>query len=326
MKLLAKTRIGLGVLRARLLQRRIPLFVGWQLTARCNLRCRYCDLWKKRGRELTTEQVLSGIDQLAALGTKVVALSGGEPLLRDDLPQIIEHCHAHGITIRIHTNGHNLQRIAEQLSKVHAVVLSLDGPEVINDKIRGKGSYQETIEAAELARKHGTKVLLNATLTAANVSHVEGIIREAEGLNAPITFQPVIKKNPEWMDIDHLKPEDVQLGKAIGRLIWHKKQKGSIVGNSLVSLHAFLGDYSHWKGNSALGRMYIHISYDGRLYASCRQVGTGDELNIHHIPIKDAFARLPLPTSTEPHSALEVEMSLIYNLNPRALLNAALKF
>ena len=312
-----KMRAALSLLTSRLLGSRIPLFVGWQLTARCNLRCSYCNIWENPG-ELSTDEILKGIDQLRDLGTAIIAFTGGEPLLRDDIPEILERTYRRGILSRLHTNGYYLPKIVKHLHKLHAVVLSLDGPREVHDAIRGKGSYDRVVEAAELAKGVGVKVLLTAVLSSGNVDSVDALVKEAEMLGARMTFQPVIQKNEEWMSVDHLRPGEQDYRQAFKRIMWHK-ERGAPVGNSMASLRAFLG--KKMDGASALGRVYINISYDGRVYASSSQVGDAAP-NLRDTPLEDIIPHLKLPAE-QPHCTLAAEMNSLYNLDPRSVLNAA---
>ena len=74
---------SLPILKARFLKRKIPLFVGWELTNRCNLKCRYCGVAHAvRGGELDTQRILLMVDGLKLLGTRFISFTGGEPLLQ----------------------------------------------------------------------------------------------------------------------------------------------------------------------------------------------------------------------------------------------------
>ena len=256
----------------------------------------------------------------------MVALSGGEPLIRKDIPHILEHCQERRIAVRVHTNGYFIRRIEHQLGMVHAIVLSLDGPESIHDAVRGTGAYRKTLEAAELARRGGTKVLFNATLTSTSVACVDEVIEITRRHHAKVTFQPVVKKNGEWMDVDHLKPTREQLDHAIARIQSHRSQRGSVVANSHASLLAFRADSRPRGMDSAPGRIYAHISYDGKLYASCSQMGEVAAPSLREMSVREALERLHLPVAAGPDSALEGEMDRLYYLDPEAILNAAISF
>jgi len=86
-------------------KKRFPLAVGWNITYRCNLQCKYCGWWENRASELNTKDIIGLIKELAFLGTKFISFSGGEPLLREDLGDIIDFCKMKGIYVSINSNG-----------------------------------------------------------------------------------------------------------------------------------------------------------------------------------------------------------------------------
>lgn len=71
-----KLSVALSFLQARFFKKKLPLLVGWSVTGRCNRDCLYCNV-KTLGKELSAEEALKVIDQLAAAGTKLVQLTGG---------------------------------------------------------------------------------------------------------------------------------------------------------------------------------------------------------------------------------------------------------
>src|SRR5215470_17559489 len=77
---------------------------------RCNLSCAYCNEYDNYSSPVPTSEVFRRIDRLAALGTGVVTLSGGEPLLHPDLDEIIRHIRGHGLIATVITNGYLLSR------------------------------------------------------------------------------------------------------------------------------------------------------------------------------------------------------------------------
>jgi MoaA/NifB/PqqE/SkfB family radical SAM enzyme len=111
---------------------RTPRLVGWGITNRCNLSCPHCYSSASRARqdELTTEECLNLLDSLARMGTKRIGWTGGEPLLRVDLEDLIDRCARLGIESGITTNGVPLTpRRAESLraAGLGIVQISLDG-------------------------------------------------------------------------------------------------------------------------------------------------------------------------------------------------------
>lgn len=88
-----------AICQARILHRRIPLVVSWTVTYRCNSRCRYCDLPNRAGDELELPQIYSIIEILARRGCRFFSLTGGEPLLRQDIGMIVDFARLHGLSI-----------------------------------------------------------------------------------------------------------------------------------------------------------------------------------------------------------------------------------
>ena len=115
--------------------------VVWNITRQCNLKCRHCYAQaqaKKPKGELTTQEGKVLLDDLSSFGAPVILFSGGEPVLRPDLPELAEYAVAKGMRAVISTNG---TLITKELAKTFKdiglsyVGISLDGMEAINDQI-----------------------------------------------------------------------------------------------------------------------------------------------------------------------------------------------
>lgn len=155
-----------------------PVHLILHVTDRCNLRCKTCfvDFDKYQAKELE----LGEIEALAQYLDKVIwlDLSGGEPFLRKDLPEICSKFKAESITIP--TNGYNPQLITETARQIReksdsniTIVLSLDGFENTNDDIREKGSFNKSVETLELLKKiDGIRVKINTVLCEKNYNEI----------------------------------------------------------------------------------------------------------------------------------------------------------
>ena len=97
----------LDVVRARLFLDIKPLVVGLNVTNRCNLCCSYCygDYSKRKSRDFTTEELLNLIKELRKMGTRAIYISGGEPLLREDIGTIIDAVKDENMFCFINSNG-----------------------------------------------------------------------------------------------------------------------------------------------------------------------------------------------------------------------------
>jgi Fe-coproporphyrin III synthase len=156
--------------------------VVWNCTRRCNLRCVHCYSQsenKDYGGELSTQEGLALIEDLAAFGAPVMLFSGGEPLVRPDLLTLVEAAVAHGMRAVISTNGTLItERQAEKLrgANLSYVGVSLDGLRDVNDLFRGvPGAFDKALEGIRNCRKAGIKVGLRFTITRRNADQVDGI-------------------------------------------------------------------------------------------------------------------------------------------------------
>ena len=117
------------VLRNLLISRNHPFFAHFFVTERCNLRCRYCEVYKNPTPELDEEQCKRIIDRLAQMKIAVVSFTGGEPLLRKDICSLIDYAKRSDMLVKISSNGTlPLERYKELLETgVDSINISMDG-------------------------------------------------------------------------------------------------------------------------------------------------------------------------------------------------------
>ncbi|MCX7981512.1 MAG: 12,18-didecarboxysiroheme deacetylase [Syntrophales bacterium] len=156
--------------------------VVWNMTKRCNLKCIHCYASSGDERstgELSTEEARLLIDDLANFGVPVLLFSGGEPLLRSDLIDLIAYARTKGIRTVISTNGTLISHeIADKLREVGLdyVGVSLDGLEETNDRLRGvAGAFEAALEGIRNCKKVGIKVGLRFTVSRLNINDVPAI-------------------------------------------------------------------------------------------------------------------------------------------------------
>ncbi|MFE9743509.1 pyrroloquinoline quinone biosynthesis protein PqqE [Saccharothrix saharensis] len=157
-----------------------------ELTHRCPLRCGYCsnpvDL-VARDDELDTATWCSVFDQARALGVLQVHLSGGEPLARKDLPELVGHAAGLGCYVNLVTSGLGLT--VERLAGVDHVQLSVqDADEAGANRIAGVKAFGAKLRAAEVVREAGLPLTVNVVLHRLNVDHVDELVALAERMGA----------------------------------------------------------------------------------------------------------------------------------------------
>ncbi len=158
--------------------------VVWNCTRRCNLKCIHCYSHsdnKEYDGQMTTEQGMALLEDLAEFGAPVILFSGGEPLIRKDLFELASKAVSLGMRAVISTNGTLITpEIAGRLREVGLsyVGVSIDGLREVNDKFRGHpGAFEAAMAGIRNCRKAGIKVGLRCTVTKHNADQVPGIFK-----------------------------------------------------------------------------------------------------------------------------------------------------
>jgi MoaA/NifB/PqqE/SkfB family radical SAM enzyme len=175
-----------------------PIFVGFNVTNRCNLRCSFCSVPELPYPDMTLAQIHHVFDRLVELGIPVVGITGGEPFLRKDLADILAAAEARGMKTTLVTNGAALtrDRMAElshlrNLVQFALSVDSLDGATYA--QLRGRAALPETLARFLSLRRFGpdTSYKINVVVTPENADEVEAMVDFAAATGLFITFIPL---------------------------------------------------------------------------------------------------------------------------------------
>jgi len=166
--------------------------VAWEVTRCCNLACIHCRASAKYGpypNELTTDEGLRLLDEIAAFSKPVIILTGGEPLLREDILEIAAYGDKKGLRMVLATNGTLVTReIAGKMIKagIQRVSVSIDGMDAqSHDAFRNvQGAFAGAIAGIEAMKKAGMEFQINTTITKANLDQLQGIMDLAIRLGA----------------------------------------------------------------------------------------------------------------------------------------------
>lgn len=180
---------------------RNPIWCAWQVTYRCNFRCRFCHYWHDplgQAPEPSVEQYEQGAKKLASMGSLLVSLAGGEPLLRTDVPEIVERIGRYHFPF-LTTNGWFVTpQVATDLMKsgTWGVSISIDyaSAEMHDRKRQMPGAWEQAWRAVEMldnARMYKwQRVNVIAVLMDDNIDHIEPLIIQAKRRNAYFMVQP----------------------------------------------------------------------------------------------------------------------------------------
>jgi len=166
--------------------------VVWNVTRKCNLKCVHCYAHatdEALANELTTTEGKALIDDLAQFGAPVMLFSGGEPLVRKDLPELAAYAVEKGMRAVISTNGTLITAdMAKTLKSIGLsyVGISLDGMQPVNDRFRGvPGSFDKALAGIRHCQDAGIKVGLRFTINRFNVDEIPAIFDLLEDMNIP---------------------------------------------------------------------------------------------------------------------------------------------
>lgn len=160
--------------------------VVWNCTRRCNLACRHCysDSTAKRYDELSTEEAMAFLDDIASFGSPALLLSGGEPFMRPDLLEVMTEARDRGLAVTISSNGtlvdaERARAVAE--AGVRYVGISIDGRPLQHDAFRGRrGAYLRSMRGIAALKEEGVRVGVRVTLTATAIEALPDIFAMIE--------------------------------------------------------------------------------------------------------------------------------------------------
>ncbi|MCB9477221.1 MAG: radical SAM protein [Deltaproteobacteria bacterium] len=321
MSVARKFRMLSGAARVGLGQQSVPMHISWIVTNRCNLRCSYCNRPDDPTPELTLDKALQLVDMLAAEGCVQLSITGGDPLVRQDLPMIMARARRHGIKINLNTNGILVPKREDVVRMADGVTVSLDGPPEVHDKIRGNTSFGKAVEGAKHARKMGIPTRYYTVIGKSNIPELDYLVGMAEDLPGEVFFQPgatYILGSGDGVNPDAAPEEHYKRG--VDQLIAWKKQ-GRPIGNSVAGLE-YIRNWPHPAPINCMGgRLFARIDVDGQL-RPCGRVPRGPENSVFgEGGIRGAMARVKGPDCSACYSAARTEVNLMCQGSPDALKN-----
>jgi len=291
--------IGTQLVKAYLLRQDIPIFATIIVTNKCNLNCRYCYRKEiKNQKEFTLQELLNLTEELIGMGTKYFSISGGEPLLREDLNIIIEKIKKKNIFCHLTTNGLFIKDNISLIKKFDSILISLEGNMESHDSLRGAGTYDKIIEAIELLHKNKIKFNTSTVLTKNNINAVKEILNLARVYKFRAQFH-------RYRGDKNFELDDEQLTKVIQEIIDYRKRGSPVyfpirVYENLLSWGKKLSFHKKQLYNEKIvafnhlipcymRRFNCHIEGDGLVYPCCELVGKSRALNLLEVGFRKAW-------------------------------------
>jgi Fe-coproporphyrin III synthase len=178
--------------------RRLPLLTLY-LSERCNSRCVTCDYWRHGRGDMSLESVRALLPSLGELGTEVVLISGGEPLLNREWAEIAAVLRSRGLAVWLLTSGLSLAKHARRAAQLFdSITVSLDGTDASTyEKIRGVDAFDNVCEGIFAAVAAGAPVSVRVTLQRANYTQLPAFVELARHLGVrQVSFLAADIANP----------------------------------------------------------------------------------------------------------------------------------
>jgi MoaA/NifB/PqqE/SkfB family radical SAM enzyme len=195
-----------------------PLSAHVKLTENCQARCISCDYWKSRWQDhLDTERAIDLVNQIGGAGIRALRLTGGEPLLRKDLFQVLERANTTPLKrIILQTNGLLVKKLHREIndSPITHVCVSIDGLKETNDQIRGiRGYFDLGLEGIRLLREK--RVAISVTMNRISAMELERLAEVARSAGAEVEVN-ILSRNLFFFkdaDIESMWPGQVEVAK-----------------------------------------------------------------------------------------------------------------
>lgn len=176
-----------------------PQIIAWEVTRQCNLNCKHCRAAArniKYENEFTTEQCFRILENIAGFAKPIIILTGGEPMLREDIYEIARHGHELGLRMVMAPCGALMDDEAVQKmldSGIQCISISIDGATAqSHDQFRCvTGAFDTALNAIVAAKRNHLPFQINTTITRHNIDELPDIMKLAEELGA-ITFNPFL--------------------------------------------------------------------------------------------------------------------------------------
>ena len=335
-----KTIAGLGynVLQSKIIKGRRPVFLSLFVTNKCNLRCKYCFVVDETlpksilQAQYSLEEIKEIVDQFHAMGTRMIFMLGGEPLVHPQIEEIVNYIVDKGIYLHVITNGTLLAKRLPKVRKAHVICVSLDGLAEVNDSQRGQGTFARAVEGIKAAVKAGMATRIHAVLSRVNLDAVRDLAELSRDLGVALTISP-----PNFLG--ETTDANLRITREEYKKFWAQylamQDQGLPIENNRkailkcrdwpVDYHQYIEQGQKFEDYRPIfclnGYTYVALGAEGVMY-NCINLGCLNGPNIHEVGIQKAWDTLLewRPNCTSCASINCIETAMMLNLDPASLL------
>lgn len=322
------------ILKGHIMRKNIPVLVTLCVTNRCNIKCIYCyeEYYERNHKEFTTEELLNLINELAEMGTKYISVNGGEALLRKDIGIIIDKINEKNILCHLATNGIIVKKNITVLKKVDSLAISIDGCKESNDINRGRGTYDQIIEAIECLYENRINFQTNTVLTKNNQNAIDEIMELAIKYGFKAQFA-ILRKEDSPNEQINLSDEAIK--EALKKILDYKKKGYPIFFSYNSYKNALNWPFTYDRQmifnsppngygaiNCYLKKFACHIEANGLVYPCVVLVNKIKALNFQEVGFKKSWKNLEDCNCNACYNICHNDLNGVFGLKTDVMWNA----
>jgi MoaA/NifB/PqqE/SkfB family radical SAM enzyme len=277
---------------------------------------------------MNTEQIKKAMKEFADAGTIFWTFTGGEPLLRKDIGELVDYANDIFSIVTLTTNALLLKERINEVKNVNYFTISLDGPREVTDYNRGEGTFDKTLEGIKIARKMDKNVVINAVISKANVKNnfygIRELIKIASNLGCKLNFSTLYTDQFNRFDKgikDTLLTDDERI-KALEFIRKLKRKKLSFIMFSDPCIEN-LKYIKEWKKCYA-GSLFCDLFPDGTVLPCLFKENQG--INGLNCGFSNAFNKLPINRNCKCLSTCYNELNCIFSIKLESVIENLLKY
>lgn len=330
MKTSEKLAIGTQILAARATRSPRPFFVQYSLLNACDARCGYCNCPARENPEISSAEHRRLLAEWARLGAVRIKFLGGEPLLRDDLGDLVEEVRRLGMRAAMVTNGLRIPERMDVVRRLSEVVISIDGDQAAHDAQRGNGTWKRVMRAIEMCAAESIDFFLSAVVTRRSMDQVDWLLATATRLGVMVNFQ-IPQINPEMYGRDAATwlPAPDEIRSLLARIV-AAKDGGAPVLFSSQSYRRTIAwpDYATEretrpgeKSPCTAGTYFVQQEPNGDVYPCVLQIGSFEPKNAKRDGVEAAWKHTQSHSCFACYNTWLNENRAVFDLSPAVLTN-----
>lgn len=309
-----------AVLAYKLFHKHTPLSVTFGTTNRCNFSCQACGIQSSAKQEIPHDRFMSIIDEVASAGAiRISFTGGGEPMMRDDIGELILRAKKNGLIVGMVSNGFFIDKKLDQIRNLDLLLVSYDKSK--RHKRKEIPVWDKILENAILAKHNGIPVCLQSVLTKDTCLHIEDFFSTSRQHGLALSIQSLERWDQSAVPAEII-PSRNEMITAIEKILMEKKRNHNILNSErYFKLLAKYWPQPFHDVSCLAGVLYATVDIDGQLYPCTPLIKQVAASNLIDQPFGPSFQKLTTAQCPGCLWSCHHELNNIFSMNISALWN-----